>query len=149
MKKLLVLSMLIFISACSDEYSDPLGIGQIQAVAATIDPGYISGAHSAIGQSSEGFLSVNELSPTGSDVVVASFGEFYYIIDRSGESITKYDFNNPGVVIWQFTTKDSATDTGSPASRRFKNFVPLTTLPAHTSRHGITLTANIINPLRR
>src|SRR5947208_15648057 len=32
----------------------------------------------------------------------------------------------------------SASSTGSPASRRFTKFVPFTTRPASTSRHGIT-----------
>ena len=35
-----------------------------------------------------------------------------------------------------------AHSTGSPASRRFKNLVPLTTLPFVTSRQGIILFVN-------
>ena len=37
----------------------------------------------------------------------------------------------------------AATSTGSPASRRFTKFVPLTTRPRLTSRQGITRFANI------
>src|SRR5690606_1304395 len=33
------------------------------------------------------------------------------------------------------------SSTGSPASRRFAKFTPLTTLPSSTSRHGMTRTA--------
>src|SRR4051812_37647765 len=38
-----------------------------------------------------------------------------------------------------------AISTGSPASRRFWKLTPLTTRPASTSRHGITLTATPIS----
>ena len=37
----------------------------------------------------------------------------------------------------------AATSTGSPASRRLRKFVPLTTRPRFTSRQGITRLANI------
>ena len=143
MKKNLILSLAILISACSSDDTTIISsdIGAVEAVVATIDPGFVSGAHSLVGNSSIGLSSLNALSPSGSDVVVKSFGENYYIIDRSAESITKFSFVKPGEVIWQFTTKDSATDTGSnPHTIVFVN-----EQKAYILRYGKT-TAWIVNP---
>jgi len=143
MKKNLILSLAILISACSSDDTTIISseIGVVEAVVATIDPGFVSGAHSLVGYSSIGLSSLNALSPSGSDVVVKSFGENYYIIDRSGESITKFAFAKPGEVIWQFTTKNSATDTGSnPHTIVFVN-----EQKAYLLRYGKT-TAWIVNP---
>src|SRR5262249_44824726 len=40
----------------------------------------------------------------------------------------------------------TAASTGSPASRRFTNWTPLTTRPSFTSRQGITRLASMLSP---
>ena len=42
-----------------------------------------------------------------------------------------------------------ASSTGSPMSRRFSKFTPLTTRPAATSRHGMTRQTTAIRASRR
>jgi len=143
MKHILILSLALLISACdSGSSSDSsLDIGDVKAIAVTIDPGFVSGAHAAIGQSSIGLTALNDLSPSGSDVTVNAFGDFYYIIDRSAESITKFAFANPAEILWQFTTKDNAEDTGSNPHA----IVFVSDQKAYVIRYGKT-TAWIVNP---
>jgi len=142
MKKYIAVLLAVFISACSNDNAlDLPEIGRVQAVVATIAADYLSGAHSIVGETAGEYAALNELAPGGSDVFVASYGSFYYIVDRSAESVTKYAFSNPGEVIWQFTTKNSATDTGSnPHAMVFVN-----DQKAYILRYGKT-TAWIVNP---
>ncbi len=143
MKKILILGLAIILTACGSDNNSTstLDIGDVKAIVATIDPGFVSGAHAAIGESSAGMTSLNDLSPTGSDVTVNSYGDYYYIIDRTGESISKFAFANPGEIIWQFTTKDNAEDTGSNPHA----IVFVSEQKAYILRYGKT-TAWIVDP---
>ena len=78
------------------------------AVVATVAPTYDSGAHSIISVDPvDGPRTAqNDLLPTTiSDISVASYGTYFYRIERfSADNVTKFDINAPDKPIWQYST---------------------------------------------
>jgi len=76
------------------------------AVIATTAADFSSGSHSVI-PVDEPRIAQNELSSTGSDLTVAAHGQYFYLIERfMADHVTKFDINDPGNPIWQFSTLD-------------------------------------------
>jgi hypothetical protein len=121
MKKILVASACIAtLSGCvleedknSPESFEPLA-DQI-AVISTPASDYSSGAHAVIDTLDYSKLQT-ELLPTVSDMTVASYGEHFYRIERSGaDNIAKFHISEPSVPVWQFTTLDADEEgSGNP-----------------------------------
>lgn len=87
-------------------------LNPLQAIIATTAADFSSGAHSVLSaDANNGFNTLNNLVPTGSDLTVAVFGNHFYRIERafSGNNITKFAINNPQVPIWQYSVNDPAS----------------------------------------
>jgi hypothetical protein len=82
-----------------------------EAVIATAAADYSSGAHSIASVDPVGGPRTieNNLAPTISDITVVPYGKYFYRMERyNGDNIAKYDIDNPGSPLWQFSTMDSA-----------------------------------------
>jgi len=83
------------------------------AVVVTAAADYSSGAHSIIPVDPiDGHRTAqNDLLPTGSDLTVASYGQYFYRIERSNaHNITKFDISAPSTPVWQYSTEGSDQD---------------------------------------
>jgi len=108
-KRLLLPIFLLILASCSQQ-STPAVTVDANAVVATMAADYTSGAHSVISKDKSGVrIALNNLKPRGSDITVAAYGHYFYMIGRSldGNNITKYSSSNPQTPIWQFSTNDS------------------------------------------
>ncbi len=80
------------------------------AVVATVAADYGSGAHSTISVDPVGGprIAQNDLLPTIiSDISVASYGTYFYRIERfNADNVMKFDINAPDTPIWQYSTLD-------------------------------------------
>ncbi|VAW51384.1 hypothetical protein MNBD_GAMMA06-958 [hydrothermal vent metagenome] len=97
---------------CDSNAPEPVFI-PVTALAATTAADFGSGANAIItGDSNGQFSSMNNINPTGSDITVATYGEFFYRIGRffDGNNISKYAINDPQTVIWQYSVNDSSND---------------------------------------
>ena len=87
------------------------------AVVATAAADYSSGAHSTISVDPVGGprTAQNNLLPTSiSDISVASYGTYFYRIERfNADNVMKFDINAPDTPIWQYSTLDDPGDTTS------------------------------------
>jgi len=112
------------------------------AVVATVATDWSSGAHSTISVDPVGGprTAQNELFPTGSDITVSAYGNYFYRFERSGaNNATKFDINAPDTVIWQFSTE--GVDTNSNPY----GLVFVSSDKAYLLRYGSTK-AWIVNP---
>lgn len=83
------------------------------AVVATVAPDWSSGAHSVISVDPTGGprTAQNELLATISDITVSAYGKYFYRMERSqANNVAKFDINEPGTVIWQFSTEGDDTN---------------------------------------
>ena len=113
-----------------------------KAVVATVSADYESGAHAVASVDPLGGPREieTELEPTGSDITVAAFGEYFYRLERSGsQSITKYSVNAPETPIWQWST-EGGDENSNPHDMVFVN-----SEKAYLLRYGSN-TAWIVNP---
>ena len=84
----------------------------VTALAATTAADFGSGAHAVItGDANGQFTSLNNLRPTASDLTIATYGQYFYVIEQQlgGNNITKYAINEPQTVIWQYSVNETAT----------------------------------------
>lgn len=82
----------------------------VTALAVTTSADFGSGAHAVISGDANGrFTSLNNLNATASDLTIAAYGEYFYIIGRQygGNSITKYAVDDPQTVIWQYSVNET------------------------------------------
>ncbi|OQY55532.1 MAG: hypothetical protein B6245_19665 [Desulfobacteraceae bacterium 4572_88] len=114
-KRGLIFGALIFVSLL-------MGMGTLHAeitqtaVVATAAADYTSGAHSVISVDPAGGprSAQNKLLPTGSDVTIAAYGNYFYRIGRyQMDHIIKFDVNAPDTPIWQFSTLEGPDDTSA------------------------------------
>ena len=129
-KKLFLLLPVVLLLGCSDvsggktpaaSSSDADGgsdaiADDVMAVVATAAADYSSGAHAIVRLDASGQLAVqNNLTPTGSDISVAAYGNYFYRIGRfgAGNSITRFSFDAPQTIVWQYSVNDSSSATPS------------------------------------
>ncbi len=112
--RLLLLPIFLLILASCSPQSTPTGTVDANAVVATTAADYSSGAYSIISKDKKGVrIAVNNYNPRGSDITVAAYGQYFYMIGRTlaGNNITKYASNNPRTQIWQFSTNSGSNST--------------------------------------
>lgn len=113
-----------------------------KAVIATVSPDYESGAHAVATVDPLGGprdIQTN-LAPTGSDITVTAFGQYFYRIERSGaHNISKYHVDAPEEVIWQYSA-EGRDENSNPHDMVFVN-----SEKAYLLRYGSD-TAWIVNP---
>ena len=109
MKHRLIIALIVsvFLSAC-DNTDKVLSSIPGGAAVATVASDFSSGSHAVISESEGDFQASNNLFPTASDITLASGGAFFYRIERAfaGNNITKFAYDNPQTVIWQYSVKD-------------------------------------------
>jgi len=113
------------------------------AVVATVDAFWTVGTHSTISVDPVGGprTAQNELLPTGSDITVSAYGNYFYRLERSGaNNVTKFDINAPDAVIWQFSTEEGDDTNSNPYGMVF-----VSSDKAYLLRYGSTK-AWIVNP---
>ncbi len=79
------------------------------AVIATVASDYSSGAVSIVDVNPEGGPRSyeNELNAAGSDIIVAAYENYYYLIQRGGgDWVAKYDITAPDTAIYQYSVGD-------------------------------------------
>ena len=110
MKKILVASACVAaLSGCilEDDKKNPESFDSLAdqiAVIATPASDYSSGSHAIIDTMNYENFQLG-LLPTVSDMTVASYGEYFYRIERFGaDNITKFHISEPSIPVWQFTT---------------------------------------------
>jgi hypothetical protein len=112
------------------------------AVVVTAAADYSSGAHSVVSADPVGGprTAQNNLVPTGSDLTVASYGDYFYRIERSNaNNITKFAIDAPDTVIWQYSTE------GNDINSNPHDLVFASAEKAYLLRYGTT-TAWIVDP---
>ncbi len=73
---------------------------------------YSSGAHSVVSVEPVGGprAITQDLVPSGSDMTVAAYGEYFYRMERSGaNNITKFHVDQPTAAVWQYSTEEDET----------------------------------------
>ncbi|MBN1627527.1 MAG: hypothetical protein JW944_13470 [Deltaproteobacteria bacterium] len=81
------------------------------AVVATVASDYSSSAVSVITVDPPRTPENDLLAQTTSDITLASYGRYFYLISRYGEnSIAKLDIDEPETVIWQYSTDGDETN---------------------------------------
>ena len=86
------------------------------AIVATVAGDYSSGAHSVISVDPVGGPRTfqNNLTPTVSDITVASHGDYFFRIEKYfADNVTKFHIDDPDTAIWQYTTLDDPADPSS------------------------------------
>jgi hypothetical protein len=122
--KSFILLVLFTLFGCSDNDSkqNAAVVGETFAVIAGVASDFSSSEISIVNSVSpydalEGFA-----SQALSDITVATYGEQFYRIGRyQQDNITRYDFNNPNLVEWQFGTDDPASGPSNPYDIVFVN----------------------------
>ncbi len=112
------------------------------AVVATAAADFSSGAHSVISvEPVDGSRTVqNELAPTGSDITVVAYGDYFYRMERSGaHNITKYHVDEPTTPVWQYSTE------GEESNSNPHDMIFVSSEKAYVLRYGSTK-AWIVNP---
>ncbi|HMA86777.1 MAG TPA: hypothetical protein VKN73_13825 [Desulfosalsimonadaceae bacterium] len=98
----ILLAIFLICGLCATSHAEQ------KAVIATVSPDYESGAHAVASVDPLGGprdIQTN-LAPTGSDITVTAFGEYFYRIEGSGaHSISKFHVNSPAELIWQYSTE--------------------------------------------
>ena len=95
-KLISLLLSLLTIASCSQDVTTVAA--KANAIVATTAADYSSGAHTVISKDDNGDrIAFNNLSPTGSDLTVAAYGQHFYRIERafSGNNITKFSSADP------------------------------------------------------
>lgn len=113
-KLISLLLSLLTIASCSQDVTTVAA--KANAIVATTAADYSSGAHTVISKDDNGDrIAFNNLSPTGSDLTVAAYGQHFYRIERafSGNNITKFSSADPQTPIWQYSTNDTASAVAS------------------------------------
>tara|TARA_R110001592_G_scaffold138511_5_gene357740 strand:- start:39491 stop:40690 length:1200 start_codon:yes stop_codon:yes gene_type:complete len=108
---------LSIIYGCSDSDSkqNSLVTGESFAVIAGVASDYSSSEISIANTASPYDVIEGYAAQSLSDITVATYGEQFYRIGRfNQDNITKYDFNNPSLVQWQFLTDDPASSPSNP-----------------------------------
>ncbi|MCP4135928.1 MAG: hypothetical protein GY754_33475 [bacterium] len=115
--------------------------GDVAIVASVVYGASATGAHSVVNCLTH--TTLNNYLPTGnSDISLASYGEYFYRVERLNyDSISKFHKNDPGTVLWQYSTTDSG-DTGSPNTH---SIVFVSETKAYVIRHGSSKVW-IVNP---
>jgi len=109
------------------------------AVITTVAGDWSSGAHSVVSVDPVGGprTAINELDPSGSDMTVVAYGQYFYRIERSmADNITKYDIEAASTPIWQYSAE---------ANSNPHDLVFLSEEKAYLLRYG-TDTAWIVDP---
>ena len=86
-------------------------VGQT-AVVVSAAGDYSSGAHSVVSVDPVGGprTITQDLVPSGSDMTVAAYGEYFYRMERSGaNNITKFHVDQPATPVWQYSTEGDET----------------------------------------
>lgn len=97
----------IVLSACSDNNGSTALPGGVAV--ATIAPDYSSSSHAVVSLVNEELIVSSNLLPIeSSDITMAAGGSYFYRIERafSGNNITKFSFETPQDVIWQYSLRD-------------------------------------------
>jgi hypothetical protein len=135
------------LTACSQQDASTnytFDVTQQVAVVATTAADYSSGAHAVITyDDTNGYTSLNDLLPTGSDITIAAYGEYFYRIERAfaGNNITKFSVSDPQTPIWQYSTNDQ----GSSVLSDPHDMVFVNDQKAYVLRYGDSK-AWIVNP---
>ena len=157
-KNLFLLLPVVVLLGCSDVSGDKTPVDSnsdtdanngsitenVMAVVATAAADYSSGAHAIIRRDDSGQLSaLNNLLPTDSDISVAAHGNYFYRIGRfgAGNSITRFSFDAPQTIVWQYSVNDIASATPSNPH----DMVFASENKAYVLRYGSTR-AWIVNP---
>ena len=125
---------------CADETTQT-------AVIATVAADYSSGAVSIVNIDPVGGPRSyqNKLNPTISDIIVAAYENYYYLIVRTGDpeydNITKYDISAPDTPIYQYSVADKETTTYANVS----DMIFVSSEKAYLLRYGKNV-AWIVNP---
>ena len=107
----LVAFALVSIGCSDDNGSETVIPFGKKAVVVTAAADYSSGAHSVI-TLEKPRSATNNLLPTGSDLTVAAFGDYFYRIERyQADNITKFHIDAPSDVIWQYSTLEGSVST--------------------------------------
>ncbi len=116
-----LISATLLLSGCGDDDAEivinpievPQGENITKAAIATVASDYSSGSHAFVSGSGVDYTALNNIDPTTSDITMASGGNYFYRIGRAGggNHITKFSFDAPQSVIWQYSVKDSPTET--------------------------------------
>ena len=98
---------------------------------------FSSGSHAIVSESNSSFELVNNLLPTGSDITMASAGKYFYRIEKafSGNNITKFSFEEPQTVIWQYSVRD---DPQEAVASNPTDMVVVNDTKAYVIRYGKT-----------
>jgi hypothetical protein len=134
---------LSFIYGCSDSDSkqNSLVTGESFAVIAGVASDYSSSEISIANTDSPYSVIEGYAAQSLSDITVATYGEQFYRIGRfNQDNITKYDFNNPSLVEWQFLTDDPASLPSNPYDLVFVSMTK-----AYVIRYGAS-SIWIVNP---
>ena len=123
----------------TQEGKDPTRSLTKVAVIATGAADYSSGAHSVLDYTKPR-SATNDLLPTISDLKIASYGRYFYRMERFGyNNITKFSIDDPSTPIWQFSTEGIETNS-NPNSIIFAS-----STKAYLIRYGSPIVW-IINP---
>jgi len=145
MKFRLIIALVLsgILSACDNSDTVVTSIPGGAAVA-TVASDFSSGSHAIVSDTNSVFESANNLLPTASDITMASSGKYFYRIERAfaGNNITKFSFDDPQTVIWQYSVKD---DPQEAVSSNPTSMVIVSDQKAYVIRYGKTK-AWIVNP---
>lgn len=139
-----VLLSLTVLASCSSDSNTDTADADANVIIATVAADFSSGAHTVISKDDDGDrIALNELLPTASDITIASFGEYFYRIERAfaGNNITKFSANDPQTPIWQYSTNDA----GSAILSDPHDMIFVSEKKAYVLRYG-TGKAWIVNP---
>jgi len=134
-------------TACSENdessivrFKNAVQVEKSSATIATAADDYSSGAHSVITVNNKQI--VNSIDSSGSDLLMTSFREHFYRIERFGaNNITKYHVTSPDVATWKYSTQENdQQDQSNPSKIIFLN-----ESKAYILRYG-SFTAWIVNP---
>lgn len=121
----------------------PASAGTSQtAVIATASPDWTSGSYSVASVDPKGGPRnvQNKIGSTKSDLTVTSYNQNFYILQRYGaNNITKYNIDDPGKPIWQFSTE------GDESNSNPYDLIFLSEKKAYLLRYGSDK-AWIVNP---
>lgn len=133
--KLLMIMCVVLTSACElvddDEKSKPgptvepgpeppVSESKGYAIVATAANDYSSGAFSVVTYEKPR-KATNNLLPTHSDNTLATYGKYFYRIDRKNGNIVKFHIDKPTTPVWQYLTQDSGEANSNPHALIFVN----------------------------
>ncbi len=140
-----LLALLPILNGCTDNNGNTAALPPTDqsAVVATVAADFSAGAHAVFTNQSP-YTGQTDLLPTGSDITVAAYGEYFYRIERfSGENVSRFHISAPATPEYQYST--AASDGSEPASSNPYGLVFVSETKAYLLRYGSDK-AWIVNP---